>query len=101
MNRLQQAPASMAGHTEVVETLSLPNLTHPFTEFCLADAVALANNNRRLNMLPEVTTLSEARSVVEDINSRTDHVWMTGLAALDVLDAAIDNRDLLQSSRFR
>jgi hypothetical protein len=31
---------------------------------------------------------------------RASHLWCTGMAALDVLDAAIDGRDLRQSCRL-
>ncbi|HBO2935084.1 TPA: hypothetical protein L4R50_000078 [Pseudomonas aeruginosa] len=76
------------------------NIQHPFADYTLTDAVRLANNNRSLNLLPPVQTLSEARDVVQHMATHAGFTWITGMVALDVLDAAIENRDLRASCRL-
>lgn len=78
---------------------ALPAVFHPYTEYSLQDAVRLAVSNRQIQQLAPPTNLVEARQVIQDMASRGG-MWMTGMAALDVLDAAIDGRDLRQSCRF-
>ncbi|MFL1449133.1 hypothetical protein ACI77O_12130 [Pseudomonas tritici] len=75
--------------------------SHPFTKYCLTDAVALANDNRNLNLLEPVTSIQEARDVIRVMANRAGCNWQTGMAAMDVLDAAIDKRDLMVDSRYR
>ncbi|MEX6780477.1 hypothetical protein [Pseudomonas aeruginosa] len=76
------------------------NVRHPFADYSLSDAVKLADSNRSLNLLPPVESLAEAREVVQGMSSRAGGTWITGMAALDVLDAAIENRDLRVSCRL-
>lgn len=78
---------------------ALPAVSHPYTEYTLQDAVRLAVANRQILMLQPPTNLEEVRQVIQGMADRGG-VWMTGMAALDVLDAAIDGRDLRQSCRF-
>jgi hypothetical protein len=61
--------------------------------------VRLAVANRQLQQLAPPASLVEVREVIQDMANRGG-LWMTGMAALDVLDAAIDGRDLRQSCRF-
>ncbi len=75
-------------------------ISHPYSEYTAADAINLANGNRSLNILPPVVSLREAREVVKDMLDRAESNWITGLVAMDVLDAAIDNRDLKLSCRI-
>jgi len=86
--------------TSTIELSGTANIGHPFADYTLADAVQLANSNRSLNMLPPVGSLSEAREVIQSMYDRAGCNWTTGMAALDVLDAAIENRDLKQSCRL-
>lgn len=76
------------------------NVRHPFANYSLSDAVKLADSNRNLNLLPPVESLAEAREVVQGMSNRAGGTWITGMAALDVLDAAIENRDLRASCRL-
>lgn len=78
---------------------ALPSVSHPYTEYTLQDAVRLAVSNRQLQLLAPPTSLAEVRLVIQGMVDRGG-VWMTGMAALDVLDAAIDGRDLRHSCRF-
>jgi len=82
------------------ETFGHPDARHPYTNFRLSDAVRIANNLRSLSFLPPVTSLAEARSVLQESSARTGHVWITGAAALDVLDAAVVGRDLIADNRI-
>lgn len=79
---------------------ALPVIRHPYAEYCLGDAVRLAVDYKRLRMEPEPKTLIEVRDVIVDMANRASHLWCTGMAALDVLDAAIDARDLRKSCRL-
>lgn len=89
----------------------LPVIQHPYTDYSLGDAVALAVNNARTFGRKEPVTLLEVRDYILDMQRRTDHQWLTGFevrmypclltyAALDVLDAAIDGRDIAKNSRI-
>lgn len=86
--------------TNTIDLSGGANVLHPFADYSLTDAVRLANNNRSLNLLPPVQTLSEAREVVQDMANHAGFTWITGMVALDVLDAAIENRDLRASCRL-
>lgn len=76
------------------------NVHHPFADFSLSDAVKLANSNRSLNLLPPVESLTEVQEEVRGMYGRSGGTWITGMAALDVLDAAIENRNLRESCRL-
>lgn len=78
----------------------VPEIKHPFADYCLTDALHLATGNRSLCLKPAPTSLEEAREVVREMQARSSFTWITGMTALDVLDAAIDGRDLAQSSRM-
>lgn len=86
--------------TNTIDLSGSANVRHPFADYSLSDAVKLANSNRDLNLLPPVGTIAEAREVIQGMNSRAGSTWITGMAALDVLDAAIENRDLRASCRL-
>lgn len=77
-----------------------PNVRHPYDSYCLADAIRLANAGRALNCEPPVTSLEQAREIVRSMASSARHTWITGYCALDVLDAAIDGRDLRIDNRL-
>lgn len=76
------------------------NLKHPFADHSLADAVKIANNIKSLSLQRPVATLAEAREVIREAAKSAGHVWITGSCALDVLDAAIDGKDLSQRNRI-
>lgn len=79
---------------------SLPDIRHPYADYSIAEAVQLAITHRDLCLLPKPTTLQEAREVVRSMAVRAPFNWLTGLAALDLLDAAIDGRDLTRDCRL-
>lgn len=89
-----------AMQTNALDLSGVTNVRHPFADYTLTDAVRLANNNRSLNLLPPVQSLGEAREVVQHMASHAGFTWITGMVALDVLDAAIENRDLRASCRL-
>lgn len=82
------------------DTFGAPNIKHPFSEYTLSDAVALAKQTADMRGDPALTDLIDARNVIQQAVKRADHHWITGYTALDVLDAAIDGRDLNSSSRL-
>lgn len=83
----------------LVETFGSPNITHPYSKYSLAEAVALAKNSASLNDEP-IESLGTARTEIKRVMSACGHNWITGHVALDVLDAAIDGRDLLNDCRL-
>ena len=84
--------------THTIDLSGSANVRHPFADYSLTDAVRLANNNRNLNLLPPVQTLSETREVVQDMANHAGFTWITGM--VDVLDSVIENRDLRTSCRL-
>lgn len=76
------------------------NIQHPFTNYSLGEAIALAVNNAKMFGQKVPTTLRETRDYISDMMQRMDHQWLTGYAALDVLDAAIDGKDITKECRF-
>ena len=82
------------------ETFGHENLKHPLEDYCLADAVRLANAEQSICLKPNVTSLIQAREVVKAMFKSMSHTWITGCCALDVLDAAIDGRDLKTDNRI-
>lgn len=85
-------------HT-AVETFGHPNLNHPYTKYSLGEAVALTKGSASFNDTP-IESLAAARAEIQRVMKATRHTWLTGLATLDVLDAAIDGRDLLADCRL-
>ncbi len=69
-------------------------------DYSLADAVRLANTEQSLGFQPKVTSLAQAREVIKARFKTVTHNWITGCCALDVLDAAIDGRDLKVDNRI-
>lgn len=82
-----------------VETFGSPNLTNPYIKYSLGEAVALAKNSASLNDEP-IESLGAARTEIERVMRTGGHNWITGQAALDMLDAAIDGRDLRADCRL-
>lgn len=80
---------------------NLPLVKHPYTQYTLADAVSLAVENAKTFDRKVPQNLEEVREYIKDMASRSGHNWMTGAAALDVLDAAIDGKNLREDCRFR
>lgn len=71
---------------------NLPAVKHPYTEFTLEDAIDIAVNNRNLCRQPMPTDLQGVRKVILDIQEAAGFNWITGMAALDVLDVAISGK---------
>ena len=61
--------------------------------------MALAKGSASFNDTP-ITSLAAARAEIGRVMHSIRHTWLTGFAALDVLDAAIDGRDLLADCRL-
>lgn len=80
---------------------NLPEVKHPFTQYSLADAVSLAVGNAQTFFHPVPVTLEQVREHIQGMMDRSGHNWLTGYAALDVLDAAIDGKNLEEDCRFR
>lgn len=81
-------------------TFGQPDIKHPYKEYRLSDAVQLAVSLASLRRQAPVTSLHLAREVVQDELSIVACSWITGYVAMDVLDAAIDGRDLHNDSRL-
>jgi hypothetical protein len=79
---------------------NLPDVQHPFTQYTLRDAVSLAVSNAKTFEHRVPQTLDDVRKYIDDMAKRSGHNWLTGAAALDVLDAAIDGTNLRVGCRF-
>lgn len=79
---------------------NLPDIKHPYTDYSLIEAVNLAVENAKMFDRKVPQSLEAVRDYINDMASRSGHNWMTGAAALDVLDAAIDGKDLRSNCRF-
>ena len=80
---------------------ALLELQHPHAQFTVRDAVELAQGACAEDQKPRPRTLREVRAAIQVRSDGLPHIWLQGMAALDVLDAAIDGRDLAESSRLR
>jgi len=76
------------------------NIKHPFTNYSLGEAIALAINNAKMFGKKSPASLREVRDYIADMMQRVDHQWLTGYAALDLLDAAIDGKDISKDHRL-
>ena len=79
---------------------ALPKIEHPHTDYSLEEAVQLAVDRRRLCFSSEPANFIEVRETIKEMAERAGFNWLTGAAALDVLDAAIDGIDLNKGSRL-
>ena len=83
--------------------LSLDNaidLRHPYSDYTLKQAIRLATSTAYFAELEVPKNLPEVRRFISDMLKRSDHNWITAMVALDLLDAAIDGRDLTKSCRI-
>lgn len=80
----------------------MPDIHHPHMIFTLSDAVTLATDDAKKFKLAVPTSLVEVRDHIMKMQSRADcqSHWLQGHAALDVLDAAIDGRDIIKGGRL-
>jgi hypothetical protein len=76
------------------------NVIHPRCNFSVGEAIALAINNAMWLNRRKPTTLQEVRDYICEMFDRVGCNWLTGLAALDVLDAVIDGKVINQSCRY-
>lgn len=76
------------------------DIQHPYTDFSLGQTIALAVNNAKAFFRKEPKNLQEVRDYFQDQITRVGHQWITGYAALDLLDAAIDGKDIRKNSRL-
>lgn len=84
----------------LLNTAHDPERTHPKTDFSLTQAVMIAIGHTTLSGKKEPATLDEVRSTLREMDNAARHTWLTGMAALDLLDAELDGRDLSSDSRF-
>jgi hypothetical protein len=80
----------------------LQDVKHPYSDYRLSDALRLAQNLAQLHAVGriELKSAEQARQVIKDSLASAGHLWITGMTALDVLDAAIDGKDLLKKTRL-
>lgn len=77
-----------------LDSFTPPEVKHPFTDYTLAEAVKLAVGHAEAFFHKRPETLVEVRAYIQGMTDRVNHNWLTGAAALDVLDAAIDGVEL-------
>lgn len=86
--------------TSAMRLGEVQNIAHPYAEFTLAEAIQLAKNYQSLHGEPEPISLADVRAVISDMAKSIEHLWVNGMVALDLLDAAIDGKDPKQG-RYR
>jgi len=77
-----------------------PNISHPLVEYSLGEAVAQAVNHAGVFGRKAPVSLREVRDYIKNLMQGTGDQWLTGYAALDVLDAAIDGKDVTKNHRY-
>ncbi|BDT74117.1 hypothetical protein os4_36700 (plasmid) [Comamonadaceae bacterium OS-4] len=82
------------------DTFGNADIKHPFANYKLSDAVLLARHTAHLRNCKPLHSLVDAREVIQTAASSAGHLWITGNCALDVLDAAIDGKDLQIRNRL-
>lgn len=83
----------------MVCTSELPDIRHPYVEYSLSEAVNLVNNERLFAGLPKAANLAEVRETLGLMLRSSGFMWITGMAAMDLTDAAL-GRDLRGNSRI-
>lgn len=78
----------------------LPDVQHPYVDYSLKNAVSLARTNAQTFERKVPETLEEVREYIDEMAARSGFNWLTGAAALDVLDVAIDGKDLSKGCRY-
>lgn len=78
----------------------IQDVRHPYTDYRLKEAIDLAQQHARTFDNPVPETMEEVRVYIKEMASHAGHIWITGMAALDLLDMAIDGRDLLAGNRI-
>lgn len=81
-------------------TLVQQEIKHPYADYKLSNAVALAKQLDSSAFDAPTASLVDARDVIAHVVAQIQHQWITGYCALDVLDAAIDGRDLTTNCRL-
>lgn len=79
--------------TSKIDISSLPDLHAPGTALSLKEAVSIVNSHAVLlrEELPE--TVEQARDMIVMLRKNTPHEWLTGDAALAVLNAYLGTTD--------
>ena len=91
--------ASLIADPLQVCTSELPDVRHPYIEYSLSEAVNLVDNERRYAGLPKAANLGEVRDTLGLMLHTSGFMWITGMAAMDLVDAAL-GRDLRGNSRI-
>lgn len=100
LNGLVFCNPEVVNDEDYIDTFGSPEIKHPYAEYKLSDAVLLARHTANLRNCKPVHSLIDAREVIKEASARSQHLWITGNCALDVLDAAIDGKDLSLRSRL-
>jgi hypothetical protein len=90
-------PATPLDTTLKHDTFGHADVRHPYAHYCLSEAVRLARGIALVREQP-MDSLVQARTMIAAA-ARCGGIWLTGVAALDVLDLAIDGRDLATDCR--
>lgn len=65
------------------------DISHPHYALTLTQVVAIANGIASHREEAPPSTLVEARALIQQASDRTSHLWITGIAALELLDTAV------------
>lgn len=78
---------------------ALPAFCHPHCDLTLTHTIKLAQQEARMFGLPNPNSLEDVRSQFKRAFQNAGFVWITGMAALDLLDAVIDGKDIRKHAR--
>ena len=97
---IQSTLTGRVSPTNRCRSFEVPEFAHPYTNYTVADAVDLVESTTRLFGGDMPKSLQDVRTRIVGMLQRCKHQWITGYAALDVLDAVIDGHDLRQYCRL-
>jgi hypothetical protein len=79
---------------------NIGHIRHPYADLTLAQAIQIAVTSAQLFGRDVPNTLLEVRSYFQQDLDRCGHVWITGMASLDLLDQLIDGKFIKKHSRL-
>lgn len=85
--------------TDAITIENHPAIVHPYRTLTLEEALRIVRSIADLWLVSPPATLEAARQRLTEMVNRTPHMWITGLSALDLLDAVIDGRALHRDCR--
>ncbi len=77
---------------------NIVNIKHPHSSVDLEHAIRIAQNKVPMGE-PTLKTLQEVRDMLQAQLDNYDFVWLTGESAIELVDAAIQNKPIIEVIR--